>query len=45
METIVIRIRRTDWIKIRKIFKSYEGETAQAYFFRLRSFIETRYGK
>jgi hypothetical protein len=40
METFTIRIRRCDWLKIRRVFKSYKGETAQSYFFRLREFIE-----
>jgi len=40
METIVIRIRRCDWLNIRKIFKSYQGETAQAYFYRLAEFMK-----
>ena len=40
METLTIRIRLQDWKRIKKIFHSYDGETAQAYFFRLKEFIE-----
>ena len=40
METLTIRIRRKDWIKLRKAFKSYKGETAASYIFRLRAYVE-----
>jgi hypothetical protein len=38
--TITIRIRRQDWVKMRKLFKSFRGETAQSYIFRLREYLE-----
>jgi hypothetical protein len=40
METIVIRIRLTDFKEMKKIFKSYKGETASSYFYRLKNELE-----
>jgi hypothetical protein len=34
-KTIIIRVRWADWVGIKKVFPSYRGETAQAYFYRL----------
>lgn len=40
-KTFTIRIRLTDWKKLRAIFPSYKGETAASYIFRLVAHLET----
>ena len=40
METTNIRVRLSDWKRIKKYFPSYKGETAQAYFFRLAEHLK-----
>ena len=44
-KTFTIRIRYQDWLKLRKVFPSYKGETAASYIFRLRSHLERFYLK
>ena len=45
METVTIRIRKSDLNAIKRAFPSYKGETQASYFFRLNLELQKQNGR